>query len=85
MAYLCQEWLITVVDDNRKSTNQTRNFITNGGDNLIAAEDGDSFVSEVGEDVPVTSEIEIIGDVFPHGSHEFAKWYLQMEIRRNCQ
>jgi len=63
---------ITVVDDNRKTTNQTRNFITNGGDNLIS-EDGDSFVSEVGEDVPVTSEIEIIGDVFPHGSHEFAR------------
>ena len=63
---------ITVVDDNRKTSNQTRNFITNGGDNLIS-EDGDSFVSEVGEDVPVTSEIEIIGDVFPHGSHEFAR------------
>ena len=65
---------ITVVDDNRKTSNQTRNFIVDdtNRDNLIA-EDGSNFVSEVGEDVPVTSEIEIIGDVFPHGSHEFAR------------
>ena len=67
---------ITVVDDNRKTTNATRNFVTadegSSTDNLIA-EDGSNLVSETGQDVPTTSEIEIIGDVFPHGSDEFAR------------
>ena len=68
--------VITVVDDNRKDSVATRNLVSSvsgGVDDNLVAEDGSNFVTETGQDVPTTSEIEIVGDVFPHGSDEFAR------------
>ena len=67
--------LITVLNDNRKPSNTTRNLVTDSSgipDNLIL-ESGDNFVSETGVDPPVTCEIELTSGKFPHGSHEHAR------------
>ena len=66
------EGTVTLLNDNRLLVNTVDNLVTEGVINLIA-ESGDNFTSEAGRAEAITSEIEVTGSEFPHGSHEFAR------------
>ena len=70
------EGKVTILNDNRLSVNQSDNLISEDPTVNLIAESGDNFVGEVGRAEAITSEVEIVGFDFPHGSHEFARFVL---------
>ena len=70
------EGKVTILNDSRLSVNKSNNFISEDPTVNLIAESGDNFVSEVGREPAITSEVEIVGFDFPHGSHEFARFIL---------
>ena len=66
------EGTVTLLNDNRLTINIAETLISESGDNLISESSG-TFKTETGKEPATTSEIEVTGSKFPHGSHEFAR------------